>query len=203
MATHTSQKTLTIESVSECLDAAKVLIETKKSDGGIMGYAALLLLFSVTDAIGHHLNVGSGSTRLETLNQPGFNLGLTPQQIYEIKRWFRNGLVHNASIVPGVLLTAETEGGVFEFDGGKPVRLRVPQLYDVVCSGWETLDRTDFNPLRHTVIPTGYIAPPTLTLPMLTSSPAASGMGVLPVSGSSATLPLSGGFVPAPERDYP
>ena len=107
MAIHRNTNDLCVESVSECLESAKLLIDHRKSDGGIMGYAATLLLMSVVDAIGHHLNVGSGHTRLEVLNAPQFGLGLTPKQIYEVKQWYRNQLVHNASIVPNVYIRAE------------------------------------------------------------------------------------------------
>jgi hypothetical protein len=78
MAQHSNITDLTVESVSECLDAAKLLIDHRKPDGGMMGYAATLLLFSVADAIGHHLDVGSGHTRLEVFNSPAFGLSISP-----------------------------------------------------------------------------------------------------------------------------
>lgn len=76
MAVHQNKNDLSIEATRECLDAAALLLTTQKQDGGIMGYAAALLLFCVADAIGHHLNCGSGHTRLGVLNHESFGLGL-------------------------------------------------------------------------------------------------------------------------------
>jgi hypothetical protein len=39
--------------------AARMCVETRKGDDGILGYPATLLLLSITDAIGHGLDVGS------------------------------------------------------------------------------------------------------------------------------------------------
>lgn len=189
MAQHRNITDLTVESVSECLDAAKLLIDHRKPDGGMMGYAATLLLFSITDAIGHHLNVGTGHTRLEVLNSPAFDLNLSGQQIYEIKRWYRNSMVHNAAIVPGVFLTPEDTGDPFVFEAGKPVAVRVPQLYKLVRSAWDNLDKTAFDPLRHTV---GTSAPPPGTAPVVAESGAVSGIAVLPTSLRVASADIMG-----------
>jgi hypothetical protein len=210
MATHDNITDLTVESVSECLDAAKLLIDHRKEDGGMMGYAATLLLFSVTDAIGHHLNAGSGHTRLDVLNSPEFGLHLSPQQIYEMKKWYRNCMVHNASIVPGVFLMPEVEGDPFDFENGKPVKIRVPQFYKLVRKVWDDLDRTSFNPLKDTLATKGYVEPPPLTSPLIGSEVAlaatASGMThvatVPPVSGAvtTVTAPSSGMHVDPLDR---
>ncbi len=199
MTTPNNITDLTIDSVSECLDAAKLLIDHRKEDGGMMGYAATLLLFSVTDAIGHHLNVGSGHTRLEVLRSKEFGISLTGQQVYELKQWFRNGLIRGASIVPGVFLAADEDGVPFSFECGKPVAIRVPQFYKMVRRVWNDLDKTNFNPLRHTC------ARPPVAFPLVVTQTdlAASGVTVPPVSGTftTATTPSSGMFLMPPEEN--
>lgn len=203
MAIHTSIKDLALESVTECLDAAKLLIETKKQDDGIMGYAAMLLLFSVTDAISHHLGVGKGNTRLEALTTRGFDLCLSPKEIKNLKDYFRNPLIHNATIVPRVFLTAEKNGDVFEFQNFEPVRIRVPRFYEVLKNGWNQLDRTSFNSLKDTPTRPQYVSPPAFTYLSSVSSYGVSGMVNLPLHLSSATPPSSGGIIPPQQEDDP
>jgi hypothetical protein len=213
MAMHDNITDLCVASVSHFLKLAKKGIEHKEDDGGMLGYPAVLLLFSVTDAIGHHLNVGKDHTRLEVFNSPGFGLHLSCQQIYEMKKWYRNSLAHNASIVPGVQLTAEDDGDPFDFVDGKPVKIRVPQFYKLVEKAWDNLDRTDFDPLKHTVGVKNYVEPPPLTFPLLrgptSEAPSASGMASLPsavptVSGAytsrTATTPSSGVPIEQPSK---
>jgi hypothetical protein len=175
MAIHRDVEEAARESVQECLDAAKTLLNTRKADNGVMGYAALVLLFCVVDAIGHHLDVGTGDTRLEALNEPRFGL---PQEITDfisLKRWYRNPLLHNASIVSGVLITAHDDGPPVEL-GAPPIKIRVNELYRHVEAAWNTTkgEAGPFNPLRHTTTRT---PPPMPTGPIFASSPPASGAG--------------------------
>ncbi|HKM72832.1 MAG TPA: hypothetical protein VJX94_22670 [Stellaceae bacterium] len=72
MAQQQTIKGLGTEIVEEFLTAARLCVETRKGDGGILGYPAILLLLSITDAIGHGLDVGSGDTRLAVLKHPPF-----------------------------------------------------------------------------------------------------------------------------------
>ncbi|MDE1906059.1 MAG: hypothetical protein KGH75_06360 [Rhodospirillales bacterium] len=199
MALHNSIQGLATESVNECLEAARLLIENKKPDNSIMGYAATLLLFSVTDAISHHLKVGKGHTRLEALNTNGFDLNLNKNQIQKIKLWFRNALIHNATIVPGVFLTSEVNGDVFEFQNSLPIKIRVPCFYEVLKNGWNNLELSDFDPLKDT-LSNNYATPPALNHLAHMISPGVSGLASL--SGSSTTTPPSGGIIlPQPEGD--
>jgi hypothetical protein len=200
MAVHSTIEELTVESVSEFLESAGILIEKRKPDGGIMGYSATLLLFCVIDAIGHHLKVGSGNTRLEVLNLPAFGLDLNEDQIKKTKKWFRNSLVHNASIVPGVELSPEDQGDVFEFDNGKPKKIRVRKLYELVFKVWKEHDRNNFDPLRDTLQSISADLPPRNRFATSTFSPGASGMNNLPAFQSSATPPPSGGVIARPKK---
>jgi len=197
MAIHENKRDLTIESVSECLDAAKLLIDYRKADNSMMGYAAVLLLFSVIDAIGHHSNVGSGNIRLAVLQSQSF--GITPcpsdPQICAIKKWYRNSIVHAASIVPGVVLSPDDTGDVFEFVKTKPVMIRVPQLYELVRRAWATLDKANFDPLRHTNI----VPPPPLTASLYAQT--ASGAASFPGSMSALTMSASGMVTLPPDNE--
>jgi hypothetical protein len=70
MAEHKTIKDLGCEVIEDFLMAAGTCVETRKPDGGILGYPATLILLAVTDAIGHGLDVGSGETRLAVLQHP-------------------------------------------------------------------------------------------------------------------------------------
>ena len=179
MAIHKDVEEASRESVQECLDAANILLKTLKSDGGVMGYAALVLLFCVVDAIGHHLDVGTGDTRLEALNEPRFALPLKITDFNPLKKWYRNPLLHNASIVSGVLITAHDNGPPFELCG-PPIKLRVNELYRHVEDAWNITkgEAGPFNPLRHTTTRTNFIPAPLPAGPVSTSfTPPASGAG--------------------------
>jgi hypothetical protein len=159
MAIHDNPTDLAIESISECLDAAKLLIDHRKPDGGMMGYAALLLLFSVTDAIGHHLlKTGDGETWFDVLNRPEFGLSLSRAKLDNLKRWYRHPLAHAASIAPGVTISSKDEGDPFDFEGS-PVTVRVVVFYELVKRVWDGLDKTALDPVRHTAAKTGYREP--------------------------------------------
>lgn len=140
MAIHGTLKDLSIAVIDEYLTAAKLCVQTRKYDG-ILGYPATLLLLCVTDAIGHSasLRVKGGDMRFDVLNDPIFGSNnLTDKQIKKLKSLYRNGLAHNGLIAPGVYLTADSNGGPFEFDhDGVPTLIRVPVFYDLVKRAWE------------------------------------------------------------------
>jgi hypothetical protein len=176
MAVHTETTELARESITECLDAAELLIRTPKPKGGIMGYAAALLLFSVTDALGHQiLKNAEGDTWIEVLNHQSFGLNLSRTKLTKIKQWYRNPLVHAASIVPDVLITPECSGEVFDFDQ-IPARLRVPQFYALVKKVWGNLSETPVDPVgRILEKTTNYHSPKMVHDPLAFISMAVSG----------------------------
>jgi hypothetical protein len=105
MAIHSELKDLAIDATDEYLTAAKACVQARKpADGGILGYPAMLLLFCVTDAIGHSpiLKVKGGDVRLGVLKHPIFGLNLTDKQIGNLKQMYRNRLAHNGLLTPGV-----------------------------------------------------------------------------------------------------
>jgi len=138
-----------IEAIDEYLIAARACIDTRKPDGGILGYPAALLLLCATDAIGHGvLQPKNGQhTRLDVLKQSPFNLHLTDGQVGNITRWYRHLLAHNGTIAVGVFMEPDTQGQPFDFDrSGAPMLIRVPVFYGIVEGAWQRQDKTAFNP---------------------------------------------------------
>ena len=199
MPIHNNRTDQAIASITECLDVVASLVE-KRPDGSIIGYVATILLFIVTDAIGHGLNYGSGDTRLEVLRHPFFGLNLSNQKLLRIKQWYRNPLLHNASIVPDVVLSAEDEGCAFG-DVGENVLIRVPQFYKMVRSAWDSVDKQTFDPVRDAMAITGYITPRPLSDPQAllgTTAQAAVASGNVSLPTTTATQAFSGTFTVVP-----
>jgi hypothetical protein len=149
MAQQQTIKGLGTEIVEEFLTAAKLCVETRKADGGILGYPAILLLLSITDAIGHGLDVGSGDTRLTVLKHPPFRellaksaQELSPKHVKNLTQWYRHMLAHSGLIAPGVALTPDADGAPFDFSGEELTLIRVPVLYQLVRDAWDGLKDT-------------------------------------------------------------
>ena len=153
MAQHQTLKGLGTEIMEDFLAAAKLCVEARKGDdGSILGYPATMLLLSITDAIGHGLDVGSGHTRLVVLKHPPFSellakcgQELNAKHIKNLIQWYRNALAHSGLIAPGVALTHEADGLPFGFSCDELTRIRVPVFYHVVKDAWDGLKDT-FNP---------------------------------------------------------
>jgi hypothetical protein len=142
-------KDLSVEIIEEYLTAAKACIDTRKTEGGILGYPATLLLLCATDAIGHGLLPPDNqrNTRLDVLQQGPFSLGLSDTQITNLAHWYRHLLAHTGTMAPGAFLTPETQGKPFEFDmNGALTMIRVPVLYDAVKAAWDGRNKSAFNP---------------------------------------------------------
>lgn len=140
MALHNSIKDLNHEIIEEYLATVKICLAHTKSDGGILGYSATLLLLCITDAIGHGILGSNGNnTRLDVLKHPPFLTGLTDNQVKNLKDWFRNKLAHSAALCPGVHLRTDTEGPPFDFEGEKLVGIRVPVFHGIVEKAWREL----------------------------------------------------------------
>ena len=159
MAEHRTIKDLGCEVMEDFLMAAGICVETRKTDGGILGYPATLILLAVTDAIGHGLDVGSGDTRLAVLQHPSFSeklakfgQDLSSRHVKNLTQWYRHMLAHSGLIAPGVALTPEREGAPFGFTGEELTSIRVPVLYQLIRDVW--------GELKHTFTPRLDILPP-------------------------------------------
>ncbi|SPF46382.1 hypothetical protein SBA4_3510003 [Candidatus Sulfopaludibacter sp. SbA4] len=146
MAIHQKLGGLSVEAIDEYVKASELCLDFRKVDGGCLGYPATLLLFCVVDAIGRYLalekrnNIPKGQPFF-VLNHPCVGLTLTPEQIKRLKRWYRNGLAHNAALPPGTCLTGD-DGPPFDFAAnGDPVMIRVFSFHRLVAQAWEGLDK--------------------------------------------------------------
>jgi hypothetical protein len=143
MAIHSNVNSLTIEAIEEYLDIAKLCISSRKQDGGIYGYPATLLLFSVINAIGKSQIAGNEPFRV--LQENPFNCQLNDRQIKQLEQWYRNLLVHNGMIAPGACLSPEDGGEPFKIDSGESVIIRVKPLYKLVRDAWDQVDKAKVN----------------------------------------------------------
>lgn len=135
----------TLISIEEYLAVAEHCITARKAGGGIYGSPAVLFLFCVIDA----LSVNSGrrphSLQVITSVIPG----LTPEQIENLKRWYRDLLAHQAVIAPGTLLS-DADGAPIDFNSaGEPTHLRVIPFYKAVARVWESFKQSKINPSVH------------------------------------------------------
>jgi len=148
MAVVTDRKEQCQEVIEEYLAGAKLCIEATKSDGGILGYAAALLLLCATDAIGHaSLSDNGQNTRLDILTVPPFSLGIGPAHIHNLTKWYRNLLAHTGTMQAGTNLSPETHGPAFDFDAKDAlIVLRVPAFYSTVRTAWDAIDKTTLAP---------------------------------------------------------
>jgi len=62
MAIHTDLPSMSQEAIEEYLAIAHYCVTTAKANGGVYGYPAVLLLFSIVDALSNH--AGAQNTRL-------------------------------------------------------------------------------------------------------------------------------------------
>jgi len=151
MAIHEEIDSLSIEAIDEYIIASGLCLNFSKSDGGCLGYPAILLLFCVVDAIGGYLALDKKYKFLKNnpflvLNHSCFGLSLTADQIKHLEWWYRNGLAHNAVIPPGVCLSSE-DGEALEFTGnGDPVKIRVGALHRLVSDAWKQFDKSLIDP---------------------------------------------------------
>jgi hypothetical protein len=128
MALHLSPESMKLESLDESLEAARYCIEYRKTDakwgefatGGILGYPAGILLFSVVDTIGSYYknkplpitidgapsSIGSAAEdNFRILNsQKYFNQNLSAKFLKAVYGKFRSALTHNSVMGKNALM---------------------------------------------------------------------------------------------------
>lgn len=145
MAIHQRLSGMAAEAIEEYLTAADSCIHYRKADGGMLGYPAVLLLFSVVEALSNYLECPRHS--LKALRHLHFDPSLTDDQVKNLKDWYRNPLAHVGVIARCAMLSAEPDGKPFEFSpSGEPTRIRVIPFYRLVRKGWDAFDRTKLKP---------------------------------------------------------
>ena len=143
MAAHSNPRSMSIEAIDEYLAIAEHCISTRKTNGGVYGYPAVLLLFCIIDALGNY--VGHAKNTLRGIQS--IFPDLSEEQIKHLKNWYRNQPAHQAIIMPGTQLSDDPIGTAIEFDSdGEPTHIRVIPLYRAVKSGWEAFDKSTINP---------------------------------------------------------
>jgi len=151
MAIHQEPAGLSIEAIDEYLSASELCLNSRKGDGGCLGYPATVLLFCVVNAIGGYLALNKRNKIPKgepffVFNHVCFGLTLTQKQIKRLEWWYRNGLAHNAVLPPGTCLSAEA-GEAFDFAAnGDPIKIRVFPFHELVKRAWEKFDKKQINP---------------------------------------------------------
>lgn len=133
---------MSIEVIEEYLSVAEYCVTTQKSKGGLHGYPALVLLFSVIDALSNYAGHPEHSFgELQFIFRK-----LTGDQIKNLRNWYRNLPAHQAIIMPGTQLSAEP-GQAIEFGpSGEPTHIRVIGFYEAVKNWWTSFDKSSINP---------------------------------------------------------
>src|SRR5438128_4765068 len=147
MALHTSFYTMAIEGIEEYLAAAENCLSFEKSDTGVLGFPATLLLFCVANALGVYLagesvTIDGRSHKItekepfRVLNHQCFDLGLDHQQIKSLEKAYRNSLAHNAIIDLGAALVAHVDGPVFVFRSNG-IHINLQSFHKRVSAAWQ------------------------------------------------------------------
>ena len=175
MAVHQNVASMAVEAIDEYLATAEYCVNTvKPASDGVYGFAAVLLLFSVVDALSNYFGYPEHSFGALRVLDPQ----LSATQAKSLKKWFRNPSSHQAMIMPGTKLTLE-EGNAFEFAGREPSHVRIRPLFRLVSCAWEQFDRSKITATFHS-----------LELPQ----------SIINLTGASTAAPIapSGCYVPAP-----
>lgn len=126
------------EAIDEYIAIAEYCLDTvKPGSGGVYGFPAVLLLFSVVDALSNFLGYPEHSFGALKELEPK----LSNPQVKSLKEWFRNPPSHQAMIMPGTMLSLE-EGEPFEFAGDEPSHIRLRPFFRLVRNAWKDFDRS-------------------------------------------------------------
>lgn len=154
MATHSDIKNMFIDVIDEYLSAARMCLENTKSDGGLHGYAATLLLFCAVEAMSSSLHRDQKrrckikDMDFSILTHPDFQfLELKNEQLRKLADFYRHKLVHNALLARCVALSSDDCETPFAFgDGGEPNTIYVRHFYRAVSEAWGRIDKGFFAP---------------------------------------------------------
>lgn len=183
MAVHNDLPSMSREAIEEYLAIAKHCVTTRKPNGGVYGYPAVLLLFSVVDALSNYAKHPKHSF----LAMKDVVPSLSNAQIKSLAQWYRHLPAHQAIIMPGTKLTVDEPGAAIELNsGGEPTHIRVEQLYEAVEKAWKNFNPAGVNP--------SYQKQQAPKQPIGTTAQPLSASGTLVTTSST---PLMGGTVTA------
>src|SRR6266498_2689029 len=101
MAVHNDLPPMAREATEEYLAIAHHCITTRKSNGGVYGYPAVLLLFSIVDALSNYAGYPEHTFGAMKDIFPH----LSQAQIKQLAAWYRHLPAHQAIIMPGTMLS--------------------------------------------------------------------------------------------------
>jgi len=183
MAIHTDLPSMSREAIEEYLAIAHYCVTTRKPNGGVYGYPAVLLLLAVVDALSNY----AGYPEHSFLALKNIFPALTEQQIKSLARWYRHLLSHQAIIMPGTQLTVDAPGDAIEFNSdGEPTHIRVEQFYEAIKGAWDKMDASGINPMFHPAQ-----APKTPIATTISVFPAASGRQAVTTTIPTSSTTLS------------
>lgn len=131
------------EAIEEYLAIANYCVTSRKANGGVYGYPALLLLFSVVDALSNY----AGHPEHSFLAMKDVFPLLSDKQIKALANWYRHLPAHQAIIMPGTKLTIDDSGDAIELNSeDEPTHIRLKPLFDGVKAAWDKFRPTNINP---------------------------------------------------------
>ncbi len=143
MAIHNDLPSMSREVIEEYLAIANYCVATRKSDGGVYGYPAVLLLLCVVDALSNY----AGNSENSFLAMKDVMPSLSEEQIKSLASWYRHLPAHQAIIMPGTKLTVDDAGAAIELNSeGEPTHIRVKPLYEAVKAAWDRINPTEIRP---------------------------------------------------------
>ena len=126
--------------IEEYLEASGNLLTERKSDGGVYGYTALLIMLCIIDAIGQSTESIHG-TNFSILTEEQFNLG--DAVVKQITHWYRNGLSHVGAMPENIFIDlGEEHEDPFEITGSKIKSVKLKSLHKKIASSWEARKET-------------------------------------------------------------
>ena len=114
MAVHNDLPPMAREAIEEYLTIANYCVTTRKPNNGVYGYPAVLLLFSVVDALSNY----AGHPKNSFLAMKGVVPSLSDEQIKKLAAWYRHLPAHQAIILPGTAVRWITSPLVIDGWGG-------------------------------------------------------------------------------------
>jgi hypothetical protein len=134
MGNHTLES-MSRGAIEEYLAVSHHCITTRKPRGGAYGYPAVLLLFSVVDALSSYAGHAEHSFGVLKDIFPG----LSDTQITHLKNWYRHLPAHQAIIMPGTAISVELPGDPIELNAaGEPTHIRLLPFWESVAMYWRT-----------------------------------------------------------------
>jgi hypothetical protein len=143
MAIHNDLPSMSREAIEEYLAIANYCITARKADGGVYGYPAVLLLFSVVDALSNY----AGHPPNSFLAMKDVLPSLSEKQIKSLADWYRHLPAHQAIIMPGTKLTVDDPGDAIELNAAdEPTHIRVKPLFEAVKTAWDKFNPAEIKP---------------------------------------------------------